>query len=79
MEDRVPTTFGSDGIYRRTVGRPRKYACSWFAANKRIYLTEETLSKLRAVKTCDSLGSDDAVVQHLLKCYERLCAIDRLV
>ena len=31
MEDRIPTTFGSDRIYRRTVGRPRKYACSWFA------------------------------------------------
>ena len=55
MEDRAPTTFASDSVYRRTVGRPRKFACSWLAGNKRIYITEETLEetleKLRAVKT----------------------------
>ena len=60
MEDCSPTTFASDSVYRRTVGRPRKYACAWFTANKRIYLTEETLEKLRTVKTRDGLGSDDA-------------------
>lgn len=77
MEDRAPTTIASESVYRRTVGRPRKYACSWFAANKRIYLTEETLEKLRSVKTRDGLGSDDAAIQHLIKCYERLCAVER--
>ena len=55
MEDCSPTTFASDSVYRRTVGRPRKYACAWFTANKRIYLTEETLEKLRTVKTRDGL------------------------
>ena len=74
MEDRGLTTFT---FYRRTVGRPRKYACSWFVVNKRIYLTEETLEKWRTVKTCDGLGSDDAAVQHLIKCYECLYAIER--
>jgi len=69
-----PTTFPTDSAYRRTV---EKYSGSWFAANKRIYLTEETLKKLRSVKTCGGLGSDDAAVRHLLKCYERLCSIER--
>ena len=55
MEDCSPTTFASDSVYQRTVGRPRKYACAWFTANKRIYLTEETLEKLRTVKTRDGL------------------------
>ena len=77
MEDRGSTTFTSDSVYRRTVGRPRKYACSWFVVNKRIYLTEETLEKWRTVKTHNGLGSDDAAVQHLIKCYERLYAIER--
>ena len=77
MEDNVSTNFDSESVYRRTVGRPRKYTCPWFAANKRIYVTQDTLEKLRAVKTRDGLGSDDAAVQHLLKCYERLCAIER--
>ena len=77
MEDRAPTTFASDSVYRRTVGRPRMFACSWFAANKRIYITEETLEKLRAVKTRDGLGSDDAVVLHLIQRHERLCTIER--
>ena len=77
MEDRALTTFASESVYRRTVGRPRKYACSWFAVNKRIYLAEETLEKLRSVKTHDGFGSDDATVQHLVKCYERLRAVER--
>ena len=72
-----PTTFPTNSAYRRTVGRPRKYSGSWFAVNKRIYLTEKTLEKLRSVKTHSGLGSDDAAVQHLLKCYERLCSIER--
>ena len=77
MEDRTPTTFASGSVYRRTVGRPRKFAGSWFAANKRIYITEETLEKLRVVKTHDGLGSDDAVVLHLIQRHERLCTIER--
>ena len=38
---------------------------------------EETLEKLRTVKMRDGLGSDDAAVRHLIKCYEHLCATER--
>ena len=38
---------------------------------------EEMLDKMRSVKTCNGLGSDDTAVQHLIKCYEDLCAVER--
>lgn len=78
-EDSASITFASESVFRRTAGRPRKYACSWFAANKRIYISSETLEKLRAVKARSGLGSDDAVVLHLIQRHEHLCTIERYV
>ena len=66
LESRPTTHIASqfrEPAFRQRAGRPRKYEGSWFSANKRIYLTELTLEKLRAIKSSCRLGSDDAAVQ----------------
>ena len=68
-----------ESVFWHRAGRPRKYKGSWFSANKRIYLAELTLEKLRAIKSSYRLGSDDAAVQHLIARHECLCATERQV
>ena len=63
--------------FRQRAGRPRKYEGSWFSSNKRIYLAEPTLKKLRAIKSLYGLSSDDGVVQYLIGRHEYLCAMER--
>ena len=46
----LPTQFIEEQL-----GDQGNMLCAWFTANKRIYLTEETLEKLRTVKTRDGL------------------------
>lgn len=76
-----PTTYIAspfrESAFRQRAGWPRKYEGSWFSANKRIYLAELTLEKLRAIKSSYRLGSDDAAVQHLIARHEYLCAMER--
>ena len=63
-----------ESIFRQRVGRPRKYEG---LCNKRIYLAELTLEKLRTIKSSNRLGSDNAAVQHLIARHEYLCTMDR--
>lgn len=37
-------------VFWQIAGRLNKYAGTWIVANKRIYLTEGTLEKLRVIK-----------------------------
>ena len=80
LEGRSTTYITSQfrkSAFRQKAGRPRKYEGSWFSANKRIYLAELTLEKLRAIKSFYRLGSDDAAVQHLIARHEYLCAMEK--
>ena len=40
-----------ESAFQQRAGRPRKYKDSWFFGNKRIYLTQLMLNKLKAIKS----------------------------
>ena len=48
-------------LYQRA-GRLRKYEGLYFSANKRIYISELTMEKLRVIKSSNGLGSYDVTV-----------------
>ena len=52
--------------YRKRVGQPNKFGGSWFSVNRRIYIYESTLFKLREINDQNSLSSDDEVFRYLI-------------
>ena len=53
----------SSGSFR---GRPRKFADGFVSVNKRIYITDETLSRWRSLKADLNLLTDDLLAHRLL-------------
>ena len=41
--------FIMESGYRKRVGQPNKFGSSWFSVNRRIYIHESTLFKLREI------------------------------
>ena len=64
--------------YRKRVGQPNKFGGSWFSVNRRIYIHESTLFKLREIKDQNSLSSDDEVFQYLIMRHDYLCLVERI-
>lgn len=52
---------------RRVGGRPRRYQDGRGTANSRIYLSKETLSQWRRLRTAQDLSSDNDVTVFLLE------------
>ena len=50
----------------------------WFSVNRRIYIHESTLFKLREIKDQNSLSSDDKVFRYLITCHDYLCLVERM-
>ena len=73
----APTFYVANLAYRTRVGRPKKYEYPWSAMNKRAYVLETTLEKLRRVKEENGFSSDDEVLQYLLQHHVQLLSIEQ--
>ena len=55
-----------------------KFGGLWFSVNRRIYIHESTLFKLREIKDQNSLSSDDDVFRYLIMRHDYLCLVERI-
>ena len=61
----------AEGLHVKRRGRPRKYSEDLSSNNKRIYHSNDTFLKWRAIWEIHKLSSDDATASYLLESLEQ--------